>query len=316
MSFSSDTKEALLEELPAKLCCKKSLLMGFLTYSSIFSREKIKYITEIKPAADAVLSLLFDIYGIKGNLYVSEKKTSREDNEKTGAVNSYKITVSDRREIMKMGADFKKDSLSLYRVNKNIFNDRCGKCGSYFLRGAFIASGTVSRPDSSFHLELSTPYKNLASDTKELCEETGIYPKITVRGSNNVIYLKKCDDIADFLAYIGATTAGFDYINEAIIRENRGLANRATNCDTANIKKTVNAANEVMMAIQYIYDNGVADKLPEDLQKTAELRLSNPQASLSELAGMTNPKITKSGLNHRLKKIIEIYEKIKRGKTD
>ena len=316
MSFSSETKEALLEELPSKLCCKKALLMGFLTYSSIFSREKIKYITEIKPAADTVLSLLSELYGVKGNLYVSEKKTSREDTEKKGSVNSYKITVSDRREIGKMSVDFKKDSLSLYRVNKKIFDGRCGKCGSYFLRGAFIASGTVSRPDSSFHLELSTPYKNLASDTKDLCEETGITPKITVRGSNNVIYFKKCDDIADFLAYIGATTAGFDYINEAIIRENRGLANRAVNCDTANIKKTVNAANEVMTAITYLKENGMTDKLPDDLKKTAELRSENPQASLSELADMTVPKISKSGLNHRLKKIIEIYEKIKRGKED
>ena len=316
MSFSSETKAALLSELPTKKCCKKSLLMGFLTYSSVFSREKIKYITEIKPAADAVISLLDELYGIKCNLYISEKKTSREDTESKGAINSYKITVSDKREIAKMSGDFKKDSLSLYRVNKSIFDNRCGKCASYFLRGAFVASGTVSRPDSSFHLELSTPYKNLASDTKELCEDTGISPRITQRGSNNVIYLKKCDDIADFLAYIGATTAGFDYINEAIIRENRGLANRAVNCDTANIKKTVNAANEVMTAISYLTENGMTDKLPPDLQKTIELRLENPQASLSELAELTNPKITKSGLNHRLKKIIEIYEKVKRGNTD
>ena len=316
MSFSSDTKEALLSELPSKLCCKKSLLMGFLTYASIFSREKIKYITDINPAADAVLSLLNELYGIKGNLYISEKKTSREDIESKGAIKSYKITVSDRREIAKMSVDFKKDSLSLYRVNKNIFVDRCGKCASCFLRGAFVASGTVSRPDSSFHLELSTPYKNLASDTKELCEDMGIMPKMTLRGSNNVIYFKKCDDIADFLAYIGATTAGFDYINEAIIRENRGLANRAVNCDTANIRKTVNAANEVMTAISYLTENGMIDNLPDDLQKTVELRLENPQASLSELAELTNPKITKSGLNHRLKKIIDTYEKVKRGNTD
>ena len=316
MSFSSDTKQALLEELPTKKCCKKAMLMGLLTYSNIFSREKIKFITEIKPASDAVLSLFDELYGIKGNLYVSERKNSREDDESKGAVNSYKITVSDKKEISKMSSDFKKNSLSLYRVNKNVFDDRCGKCGSYFLRGAFISSGTVSRPDSSFHLEISTPYKNLASDTVALCSDAGLAPKITIRGSNNVIYFKKCDDIADFLAYIGATTSSFDYINEAIIRESRGLANRAVNCDTANIKKTVNAANEVMIAVSYLKENGIMDKLPEDLKKTADLRYENPQASLSELADMSVPKLTKSGLNHRLKRIIQLYEKYKRGKTN
>ena len=316
MSFSSDTKEALLEELPAKKCCKKALLMGLLTYSSIFSRDKIKFITEIKPAADAVISLFDEMYGIKCNLYVSEKKNSREDSEKIGAVNSYKITVSDKKEIAKMSPDFAKGSLSLYRVNKSVFDDKCGKCGSHFLRGAFISSGTVSRPDSSFHLELSTPYKNLASDTVALCGDAGLVPKMTVRGSNNVIYFKKCDDIADFLAFIGATTASFDYINEAIIRENRGLANRAVNCDTANIKKTVNAANEVMTAISYLKENSVMDKLPEDLRKTADLRYENPQASLSELSEMSSPKLTKSGLNHRLKRIIELYNKYNRGKVN
>lgn len=313
MSFSSEAKEALLDELPSRMCCKKALLFGFLTYSSVFSREKIKFITEIKPAADAVAALLDDLYGIKSNLYVSERKKSREDEEKSGAVNSYKITVSDRREIAKMSADFKKDNISLYRVNKNIFDQRCGKCASFYLRGAFIASGTVSKPESSFHLEISTPYKNLASDTTELFGEAGISPKNAVRGSNNVIYLKKCDDIADFLAYIGASRAGFDYINEAILRESRGSANRAVNCDTANIKKTVMAASEVMSAVAYLKENNLMDKLPEELRKTAELRYANPQASLAELSEMSVPKLTKSGLNHRLKRISDLYEKYKRG---
>ena len=316
MSFSSNSKHSLLEEMPTRTCCKKALLMGILTYSSVFSREKIKYVTEIKPAAEAVISLLDELYGIKSNLYVTERKNSREDTESKEAVNSYKITVAGKKEISKMSADLKKNSVSLYRVNSEIFDKKCGRCASYFMRGAFIASGTVSRPQSSFHLEISTPFKNLASDTVELCREAGFSPRTALRNSSNVIYFKKCDDIADFLAFIGANTASFDYINESIVRESRGLANRAVNCDTANIKKTVNAATETMTAIKYLKDNDLMEKLPPDLKKTAELRYENPQASLVELAEMSAQKLTKSGVNHRLKKIIEIYEKYKRGTTN
>lgn len=315
MSFSSTAKYSLLEEIPEKSCCKRSLLMGILTYSSVFSREKIKFVTEIKPASDAVISILDEIYGVKSNLYVTERKNSREDSESSGAVNSYKVTVAGKKEIGKMSADLMKNSVSLYRVNKDIFDKRCDKCASMFLRGAFIASGTVSRPESSFHLEISTPFKNLASDTLSLCREYGFYPRITVRGSSNVIYFKKCDDIADFLAFIGANTASFDYINESIVRESRGLANRAVNCDTANIKKTVGAANEAVTAIKYLKENGLFDKLPDDLKKTAELRYENPQASLIELAEMSSEKLTKSGINHRLRKIIDIYSKYKQGES-
>ena len=316
MSFSSSAKCSLLEELPIRRCCKKALLMGLLTYSSVFSREKIKLVTEIKPASDAVASLLDELYGIKSNLYVSERKNSREDSESKEAVNSYKITVAGKKEVSKMSADLKKNSVSLYRVNREIFDKKCGKCASYYLRGAFIASGTVSRPESSFHLEISTPFKNLASDTVELCRESGFSPRTALRNSNNVIYFKKCDDIADFLAFIGANTASFDYINESIVRESRGLANRAVNCDTANIKKTVGAANEAVTAIKYLKENGLFDKLPADLKKTAELRYENPQASLIELADMSSQKLTKSGINHRLRRIIDIYEKYKRGNAD
>ena len=316
MSFSSSAKCSLLEEMPTRRCCKKALLMGILTYSSIFSREKIKYVTEIKPAADAVISLLDELYGIKTNLYITERKNSREDTESKEAVNSYKITVAGKKEISKMSADLKQNSVSLYRINTDIFDKRCGRCGSYFLRGAFIASGTVSRPQSSFHLEISTPFKNLASDTVELCRDSGFSPRTALRNSSNVIYLKKCDDISDFLAFIGANTASFDYINESIIRESRGLANRAVNCDTANIKKTVSAAGEVMAAIKYLKDNELLDNLPSDLKTTAELRYDNPQASLAELAEMSAQKLTKSGINHRLKKIIDIYEKYKRSITN
>ena len=290
MSFSSNTKESLLEELPTKNCCKKAFLFGMLTYANVFARDRIKLITEIKPAADAVISLLDELYGIR----TYRTPARHRDDDASGAVNSYKITVSDKKQIEKMSADLPRGTLSLYRVNRELFERGCDKCRAHYLRGAFIVCGTVSRPDSSFHLELSTPYRNLASDTVTLCTESGVAPRMTVRGSSNVIYYKRNSDIADFLALIGANSASFEYINESIVRENRGLANRAVNCDTANIRKTVNAATEVMEAVAYLRENGLMDKLPE----------------------MSQPRLTKSGVNHRIKKIIEFAEKYKRGNKD
>ena len=126
MSFSSMAKCSLLEEVPTRSCCKKALLMGLLTYSSVFSREKIKLVTEIKPASDTVISLLEELYKIKSNLYVTERKNSREDSDAKEAVNSYKVTVAGKKEISKMSADLKKNSISLYRVNREIFDKKCG----------------------------------------------------------------------------------------------------------------------------------------------------------------------------------------------
>ncbi|MBQ3870923.1 MAG: DNA-binding protein WhiA [Clostridia bacterium] len=312
MSFSSNTKDALLAELPSKTCCKKALLMGILTFSNVYGRDKIKIVTENETAATAVCTLFTELYNVK---YVM---TSSENDKQTRTANpkergkSYQITVTDRREISKMSDIFPKDTVSLYRINEKVFDRTCGKCASVFMRGAFISAGTVSRPESSFHLEISSPRKNLISDTVKLLNESGLNPHITQRNSNNVLYFKKCDDIADFLGFIGASAASFSYINESIVRESRSLANRAVNCDTANIRKTVNAAAQSMSAIKAIMDAGLLETLPPDLREAALLRYENPQASLNELSEISKPKLTKSGINHRLKRIIEFAKTIKR----
>ncbi len=272
--------------------------MGMLTYSNVYSKDRIKIITENRYAADAVCALMSELYGVKYGVASSTKDRS------------CKITVNDRKEIAKMSELFPSDPVTLYRINEAVFDQRCGRCFSVFMRGAFIAAGTVSKPQSSFHLEISSPRKNLVNDTVKLLNENGLNPHLTVRNSNNVIYFKKCDDIADFLGFIGASAASFDYINESIIRESRSLANRAVNCDTANIKKTVNAATQALSAIKIIMEAGKLDELPPDLRTTAVLRYENPQASLNELSEMSEPKLTKSGINHRLKRIIEFAKNI------
>lgn len=309
MSFSSNTKDSLLLELPVKDCCKKALLMGILTYSNVYSRDRIKIITENRSASDAVSKLFTELYGVKHNISVTRKDRPNESSEENGS-ETFKITVGDKREIDKLSELFAKDAVSLYRINENVFSDSCGKCVSYFMRGAFISAGTVSRPESSFHLEISSPRKNLIGDTVKLLTENGLSPHLTQRNSSSVIYFKKCDDIADFLGFIGASSASFSYINESILRESRSLANRAVNCDTANIRKTVNAATEALTAIRYIISRGMLDALPADLRSAAILRYENPQASLSELSELSEPKLTKSGINHRLKRLIEFAKNL------
>ena len=305
MSFSSDTKNDILSELPSKICCKKSLLMGILTFSNIYNRDKIKIVTENKCVADTVCKLLTELYGVNYHCEMSIKSAKTEEGADKVKYNSYKIILNERSEIGKLSELFSKDSISLYRINTDVFEPSCSKCVSVFMRGAFLSAGTVSRPESSFHLEISSSRKNLIFDTVKLLEENGLSPHVTQRNSSTVVYFKKCDDIADFLGFIGASSASFSYINESIIRESRSLANRAVNCDTANIKKTLSAASQTLSAIKYIIDSGMLDKLPSDLKKTALLRYDNPHATLNELSEMSDPKLTKSGINHRLKRLME-----------
>lgn len=172
-----------------------------------------------------------------------------------------------------------------------------------FARGAFLVSGTISDPKSSYHLEISTPYTNLTKDMISLLSDIGFPPHSTVRKSSNVIYYKDSEQIVDFLTAIGASNAAFEVINRKIMKEYRNNVNRRVNFETANIGKTVSACNEINNLIRFLIDSGAISELDTELQKTAYARLDNPVMSLSELAATFDPPISKSGLSHRLRRI-------------
>ena len=187
---------------------------------------------------------------------------------------------------------------------------KCASCRAAFLRGVFCAAGTVSDPEKSFHLEIKTAEKALADELFSMIAASGVEMKRTLRGSNYCLYLKKGDDIEDLMHYLGAGKEAFEFANEKIKRNILNQANRRSNFEVVNIRKTVDAAQDSVIAIEKLIKRGKLNEMPRGLAETAVLRVENPFASLEELAALHNDRITKSGVNHRLKKLIELADEL------
>lgn len=190
---------------------------------------------------------------------------------------------------------------------KNMFV--CENCLHAFVRGLYLSIGTMSNPESAYQLELILPAAQTPSEIIDVLQLCGLPPKISVRRGYTVLYYKDSTAIEDFLGIIGAQKAAFNLMNTKIKKELRNTANRLTNCDSANIRKTVFASEEQIRVIRLLKSEGKFELLSEQLRETAQLRIDNPDLSLSALAELHSEKISKSGVNHRLSKIIEMFEK-------
>lgn len=203
----------------------------------------------------------------------------------------------------KLGYD---ENEELVTIKKDNF--RCQSCKNSFLRGVFCAAGTVSDPSKSFHFEIKVRNEDLANELYTFMAENCVEMKRTKRGELFSLYLKKADDIEDVIHYLGAGKEAFEFANEKIRRDFSNLANRRNNFEVGNIKKTVNASSETIDAINILIKKGKLSKLPKGLEETAILRIENPYANLEELAALHEDRISKSGVNHRLKKLIELAD--------
>ena len=180
-----------------------------------------------------------------------------------------------------------------------------------FFRGAFLAGGSVTDPKKGYHLELTTSHQNVSREMLALMRECDFTPKAAARKGNSVIYFKQSEYIEDFLTAVGAPVAAMEIMNTKLEKNLRGSVNRRVNCDAANLDKAVEAAQSQLEAIRNLERQGLLDKLPDKLQETARLRMANPEDTLSQLAQLCDPPITKSALNHRLRKLVELGEKEK-----
>ncbi len=189
---------------------------------------------------------------------------------------------------------------------------KCALCLSHFVLEMFLLHGSVTDPAKRNHLEFSFESEEQCTVMGELLLAQGIAGRHTVRKKQHIYYLKDGEAIADFLAYIGANNAAFDFMNSRIEREFRNNVNRQVNCDTANIGKALRAAEQQTAVIRSLLEEGLLEELPADLKETAKVRLKYPQMSLKELGGVHEPPIGKSGVNHRLAKIMDFAETAKR----
>ncbi len=294
MSFSQQVKNELLKKEYENACCEKALLYGLCIFSKSFSSFEIAMQSENEDIARLYSTLLEKYCNIK-----TEVKTSPGGK-------THSITIEKKSECDKILSYFGHNSAGSLKINHSNFD--CENCQHALLAGAFLASGTVSDPNKDYHLEFTVPFLNLSKSLVTLLEELDLSPKTTNRKGYNIVYFKDSEAIEDCLYIMGAVSSMFDMMNVEIVKDFRNKANRTANCETANIEKTVKASWQQSAAIEKIEEAKGLDYLNDDLKAMAILRRENPEASLNDLAKLSG--LSRSGVNHRLKKIVEIAGQI------
>lgn len=298
MSFSSDVKSEISKTENLSSCCLHAQVYGLVLFAH-FSKYNLSITTENNDVFNLYLSYLRDYCGVEPT--ISDSGTKK--------LTAYLKTDKDKETVFeKFGHTLKETSL---RINRANISDEC--CASAFLRGVFLSCGTVTSPERGYHLEFVVPYKRLCMDLMKFMDEIGLKPKYIVRKGNHVIYFKDSESIEDILAIIGAQDASLYVMGVKIEKDVKNKVNRRLNFEMSNISKTVDAANLQVEAIEYIESKSGISSLPENLQKIARVRLENPESSLSELEKILDEPISRSGINHRLGRIVKIAEKMKNG---
>lgn len=300
MSFSSDTKAELCKALPPNKCCAISECYGILLYCNTFSNSQVKIVTESRDFAQKLPKLFKRAFGFGFDGFP-------DDFDRVGKLI---FAIEDREKIAKLFSayGYERDRTLAHHINLSVLEESC--CRASFMRGAFLAGGSITAPEKQYHLEMVTDHYNVSRETYALALEMGFRPKSVSRGGNYITYFKNSTEIEDFLTTIGAPVSAMEIMSAKIMKDMTNSVNRLVNCDTANANKIVDAAGEQVEAIKKLERCGKLAALPEKLRATAELRLSYPELSLAQLAAISVPVVTKSCLNHRLRKLIEIAKEL------
>lgn len=305
MSFSSDVKsELMLRAFVNSDCCKTAQNYGLLLFGRSFSRSCLSILTENEEVASAYADAVEYFSGSLPETEVSD-------------VGNYKITVEDKAVV-----DAALDKLGYNtvgarrRINFANLTNPC--CFASFIRGAFLASGTVTDPEKEYHLEFSSSSKALCSDLMKVFDEFDIEPKISERAGNYIVYIKKSSEIEDILSVMGATESSMMLMGAKMMKDVRNNVNRKVNFENANMARSVQAAAKQYDAVALIKEKCGFDSLPADLKEIAALRYKNREASSNEIRAMLSEPLTVSGISHRFRRLQSIAEDLKArsGKKD
>ncbi len=296
VSFSANAKTEICRVFPNRHCCALAEAFGILLFCNSFGSENIKIITESRELAQFLPKLFKKAFNVAFDLFPSLE-----------APGKLVFQITDREKLSHIMEAFGfgfQDTLALH-VNLPLVENDC--CKAAFLRGAFLAGGSVTDPEKGYHMEIATTHRSVARETYTLMEEiVGFYPKTASRGGGQVLYLKQSDQICDYLTFLGAPIAAMGIMETRLEKELNNKVNRRCNCDDANTSKVVEAAQEQISAIRTLREKGLFEQLPPKLQQAAVAREAHPASALSELAGMMEPPITKPAMNHRLKKLVQM----------
>lgn len=328
MSFSGEVKEELSRHDSQARHCQIAELATLLQFSGIFSEneEKIKVavrknktIENIKLQGENVwllqkcFTLIEKTFNIKANIY--DKSTNQiVEFDEMREKNDYCILIEQEEQIKKIIKTIKytyPNEENAYIVEKLLLKTVC--CKRAFLRGAFLAIGSMSNPEKSYHLEFVCITEQQANQIIEIMTSFELEGKLVQRKKYYVVYIKEGEGIVELLNIMGAHKALMNFENYRILKEMRNDINRRVNCEAANITKTVNASTKQIEDIEFVRKHYGFKKLPESLRTMAELRLEYPEATLKELGEYLNPVVGKSGVNHRLRKLSELADKLRVG---
>ena len=295
-SFSAGAKAELCKSFPQKHCCALAECFGILLFCNSFSTEGVRIITECREFSQRLPKLFRKAFGVTFDV---------RPEEESGGKQIFQITDPQKLSVILDAYGFDPTGTVALHINLPVVEEDC--CKTAFLRGAFLAGGSVTDPGKGYHLELTTVHQSVSREAYTLMQEVlGFYPKTAVRGGGQVLYLKQSDQISDCLAYLGASLAAMGIMEAKLEKELNNKVNRRCNCDEANTSKVVEAAQEQLGAIRQLRERGVFENLPAKLQQAALAREQNPESSLTELASLMEPPITKPAMNHRLKKLVEL----------
>lgn len=294
VSFSASAKAEICRNIPNKNCCAVAQCFGILLYCNSFSADGIRIITESAEFAALLPKLFKRAFGLTFDIIPEEG---------TAGKRIFQITDEEKlRQIMDAYGFDLSSTVSLH-INLPVVEEDC--CKSAFLRGAFLAGGSVTDPAKGYHLELATTHHSVARESCALIQEIiPVAAKTAQRGGGRVLYLKQMEQISDILTYLGAPVAAMGVLETHLEKDLNNKVNRRCNCDEANTSKVVEAAQEQLSAIRTLRKRGLFEHLPEKMQQAALAREAHPEASLTELAAMMEPPITKPAMNNRLKKLM------------
>lgn len=313
MSFAAEVKNELAHLESEKKCCQLAEIAGFLRVAGSiglagFGKFKIMITSENPAVIRHYKKLLHEYFDVDTTLEVGEGNS-------VGKKRAYKITIDEENRSEQI---LRETGILLVREGNNYISDgiydgliRTKCCKKAYLRGVFMGVGTMSDPEKSYHLEFVCRTETLAKDLKKLINSfVDLQAKESKRGKSHLVYVKKADYIGDILGIMGADTHSLTITTTQVEKSMRNKVNRMANCDNANLDRVVEAAMKQAAAVDKIEREKGLDWLPDKLREVAILRKDNPDLSIAALGELCDPPLKKSGINGRLKKIVELADKL------
>lgn len=299
MSFSSEAKTELCKDGLAKKCCALAEAYGALLYGNSFTPRLIRFITASEAFAQRLPKLFRRAFGLGFDILPPENHSGKMS-----------LSITDPEKIAQIFRAFgyEPDSVLAHHINLALVETDCDRAA--FLRGAFLAGGSVTDPSRRYHLELVTDHASVSRETIALLLEMGFEPKDTRRGATYITYFKQSAAMEDFFTALGAPLTAMGIMEAKVEKDMANAMNRLTNCDMHNADRVTEAAQAQLQAIRAIEAGPGIDSLPPVLQETAWLRIANPACSLADLAMLSDPPVTKSCMGHRIKKLLDIRDKL------